>query len=184
MLYLFTVRVLSKEITIPKIITFFLSIPHPFFCHSVSPFPYPFQPSYLPSVFIQYFSPFLSLPLSHFATSTPHVLNCFSPLVVHSAPSFFSFRPIPVLYLLVPTSKSRHHFSFFCTLSLPRYCGISSVIHLSYSLPVVSGFFDSLPSFLLVCLCPFHSALHSSIFLLLSIFPLLHCHTRSSGSFL
>jgi hypothetical protein len=46
--------------------------------------------------------------------------------------------PIPTFSLLVPTSKSRHHFSFSCTLS-PQV------------LPVVSGFFDSFPSFLLVC---------------------------------
>jgi hypothetical protein len=182
MLYLFTVRVLSKEITIPKIITFFLSIPHPFllpFCLSFSiSLSSILSPFCLHSVFLPIpFAPSLSFRYIH---STCAQLS----LSPRSTPSFFSFRPIPVLSLLVPTSKSRHHFSFFCTLSLPRYCGISSVIHLSYSLPVVSGFFDSLPSFLLVCLCPFHSAIHSSIFLLLSIFPPLHWHTRSSGSFL
>jgi hypothetical protein len=32
------------------------------------------------------------------------------------------------------------------------------------------------------CFCPFHSYLHSSIFLLFSIFPLLHWHIRSSGT--
>jgi hypothetical protein len=78
---------------------FFLLSPIPFFFHSVPPFPYLFHPYYLPSVLIQYFSPFNCLPL----------------LRTRSAPSFFSFRPIFVCSLLVPTSKSRHHFSLFCT---------------------------------------------------------------------
>jgi hypothetical protein len=56
-----------------------------------------------------------------------------------------NFHPIPVFSLLVPTSKSRHHFSFSCTLE-SMY---SSIIHLSYSF--VFRFFDSLPSSLLVC---------------------------------
>jgi hypothetical protein len=66
------------------------------------------------------------------------VLSCLSLLIAHSAPSFLSFPPILTFSLLVPTSKSRHHFSFSCTLS-PQV------------LPVVLGFFDSFPSFLLVC---------------------------------
>jgi hypothetical protein len=107
---------------------FFLSPTH-FFFHSVPPVPYLFYSSYFPSVFIQYFS-----PLSHFATSIPHVLNCLSLLIAHSAPCFLSFRLIPVFSLLVRTTKSRHHFSLFCTLSLSRPSEISSVIHLSYSL--------------------------------------------------
>jgi hypothetical protein len=71
-------------------------------------------------------------------------------LIAHSAPSFLFFHPIPTSFLSprFTTSESRHHFSFL-PLSLPRYSRISSVIHLSYSL--VSGFFDSLPSSLLVC---------------------------------
>jgi hypothetical protein len=46
-------------------------------------------------------------------------------------------------------------------------------------------YLDSLILFLFSCLsvfCPFNSALHLSIFLLLLIFPFLHWHTRSSGS--
>jgi hypothetical protein len=62
-----------------------------------------------------------SISPSHFATSIPHGFYCLSLslslLVGHSAPSFLSFRPIPAFSLLVPTSKSRHHFSFFCTVS-------------------------------------------------------------------
>jgi hypothetical protein len=70
--------------------TFFFLSPTPFFFHSVLPFPYLFHPPYLPSVFSQYFSPFLSLPLSHFATSIPQVLNCLSLLIACSVPSFLS----------------------------------------------------------------------------------------------
>jgi hypothetical protein len=53
----------------------------------------------------------------------------------------------------------------------PSYSRISSVIYLWYSLL----YLDCSPFFLAcLCLCPFHSVLHSSIFILLSIFPLLH----------
>jgi hypothetical protein len=79
-----------------------LSLSFPFL-----PLSYLFLPSYLPSVFILYFSPFLSLPLSHFATSIPRF-----------SLSFLSFHPIPVFSLLVSTSESRHHFSFSCSPSL------------------------------------------------------------------
>jgi hypothetical protein len=116
----------------------FLSIPHPFlfaFCPSssislssiLSPFrlhsvffPVPFSPS-----------------LSHFATSIPHVLNCLSLLIAHSAPSFLSFHPVPVFSFLVPTYKSRHHFSFFCTLS-PQVLR-NFLCHTPFILPVVSA---------------------------------------------
>jgi hypothetical protein len=62
--------------------------------------------------------------------------------------SFLSFRPIPVFSLLVPTSKSSHHFSLFCTLS-PQVLR-NFLYHTFLILPVVSGFFDSLPCVLLV----------------------------------
>jgi hypothetical protein len=100
-----------------KKITFSFLSPTHFFFHSVSPLPYLFHPSYLPYVFIQYFSSFLSLRLSHFATSILHMLNCLSLLIAHSAPSFLSFQPIPVFSLLLPTSESRHHLFLSCTLS-------------------------------------------------------------------
>jgi hypothetical protein len=109
--------VLSKEITIPKK-NIFLSISHPFFFHSLPPFPYVFHPSSLPSIFIQLFSPLLSLPLSlslsHFATF-PHVLNCLSFLIAHSAPCFLSFRLIPVSSLLI----QHLNLFFFLLHSLP-----------------------------------------------------------------
>jgi hypothetical protein len=122
----------NVKITIPKN-NIFVPVPHPFPflflpCSSMS-----LSSIFSPSVFIQYFSPFRSLPLSHFATFIPHVL------IAHPAPFFLSFHPIPVFSLLVPTSKSRHYFSFFA---------------LSLILPVISWFFD----FFLACLCfcPFH----------------------------
>jgi hypothetical protein len=77
------------------------------------------------------------------------VLDCLSLFIAHSAPSFLSFHPTPVFSFLVPTSKSRHHFSFFCTLS-PQVLW-NFLCHTPLILPVVSGFFDSFPSFLLAC---------------------------------
>jgi hypothetical protein len=97
-----------------------LSNSHPFFSHSVSPFPYIIHPSYLlrysfPSSFS--ISPRSFLSLSLISLHPFHVLNYLFHLIGHSAPSFFSFCPIPVFSLLVPTSKSPRHFSLFCTLS-------------------------------------------------------------------
>jgi hypothetical protein len=137
----------------------FLSIPSP----SISLLSILFF--YFPSVFIQYFSQFLSLPLSHFATSIPHhVLNCLSFLIAHPAPSFLSFHQIPVFSLLVPTSKSSHHFSFSYILSpqLLRHF----LCHTPLIVPVIFGFFNSFPSFLLVCVfVPFtHLYIHPSPF--------------------
>jgi hypothetical protein len=113
-------------------------------------YPYLFHPPYLLSIFIQYFSLFLSLPLSHFATSLPHVLSCLSLLMGHSASS--SSPSIQYLFPLssLPPSKSPHYFPFSCTL-LPRYLLRNFLCHTSLILSIVSGFFDSFPSFLLVC---------------------------------
>jgi hypothetical protein len=74
---------------------------------------------------------------------SPHSTFC------TTAPSFLFFRPIAVFSLLVSTSKARHHFSLFCTLS--RQVFLNFLCHTPLILPVVSGFFDSFPSFLLVC---------------------------------
>jgi hypothetical protein len=154
----------------------FILSPTPFYFYSFPPFPYFFHPSYLPSVFIQYFFPFLSLPVSHFPASAPHVFDRLSFLAAHPAPFFF-FRPIPTcsLSLSLPLSLFPHlnlaiiFLSF--ALSLARYTGTSSVTHFSYSLL----YLDSL-----ACpyLCPSCSAPHTSIILPLSIFPLPHWHTR------
>jgi hypothetical protein len=100
-----------------------------------SPLPYLFHPTYLPSIFAQYFSPVFSLPLSYFVASATHVPDRLPLLSVHPAPSFLLFRPIPVLSLLVPASKPRHHFPLF---------------HASLILPVVPGLSDSLRSLVLV----------------------------------
>jgi hypothetical protein len=159
---------LKIKITIQK--KMFLSIPHPFlfsFCPSFSiSLSSIISPFRLHSVFFP--------SLSHFATSIPHVLNCLSLLIAHSAPSFLSFRPVPVFSFLVPTSKSRHHFSFFSTLSpqvLRNFLCHIHTFHTSCCIWIFLFF-----SFFLacLCLCPFHSALHLSIFLLLLIFPLFH----------
>jgi hypothetical protein len=77
----------------------------------------------------------LSLPLSYFVASATHVPDRLTLLSVHPAPSFLLFRPIPVLSLLVPASKPRHHFPFF---------------HASLILPVVPELSDFLRSLVLV----------------------------------
>jgi hypothetical protein len=135
----------SKNI---KVTFLFLSPAHFFIFYSFPPLPYLFHPTYLPSVFAHYFSPVLSLPLSHFVASAPHVLDRLTLLSAHSAPSLLLFRPIPVLSLFVPASKPRHHFPLFRALSpqVHRYI----LCHASLILPVVLGFSDSLPSLLLV----------------------------------
>jgi hypothetical protein len=87
----------------------FLSISHPFlFLFFLS---YSIYLSSFPSSFSISPCSFLSLSLISLQ-SIPHVPNCLSRLIANSAPSFLSFRPVPVFSLLVPTSKSRHHFSF------------------------------------------------------------------------
>jgi hypothetical protein len=135
-----------------------LSIPTPFFFHSVPPFPYLFHPSYLSSAFIQYFSPFLSLPLS-FCYLHSTCAHCFFFLIAHSASSFLLFPPIPVFSLLVPTSKSRHYFSLSCTVSPQVLRNFLS--HLSYS-PL---YLDSLILSPLSCLSVLLSLSLSSTFI-------------------
>jgi hypothetical protein len=66
----------SKNI---KVTFLFLPPTHLYF-YSFPLLPYLFHPTYLPSVCAQYFSPVLSLPLSHFVASVPHVLDRLSPL--------------------------------------------------------------------------------------------------------
>jgi hypothetical protein len=120
-------------------VTFLFLSPTPthFYFYSFPPLPYPFHPTLLPSVFAQYFSPDLSLPLSHFVASAPHVLDRLILLSAHPAPS-----------LLVPASKPRHHFPLFRTLSPQVHRNI--LYQASLILLVVPGFSDSLPSLLLV----------------------------------
>jgi hypothetical protein len=141
------------KIRIPKI-----TFPTSFLFYSFPPVSYLFHPSYLPPVFIQHFSPSPSLPLSNFATSIPHVRNGLSRLITHSPTSFLSFHAFS---LLVPTSKCRHHSSFFCTLFpqvLRNFLCHTFLLYLDFL------FFP----FFLACLClyPFHSALymHPSFF--------------------
>jgi hypothetical protein len=57
---------------------------------------------------------FISLPSSFCISPRSFLsLSLISLLLAQSAPSFLFFRPISVFSLLVPTSKSRHHFSSF-----------------------------------------------------------------------
>jgi hypothetical protein len=106
------------------------------------------HPLALPSSFTISPRSFLSLSLSfHYIHSTWAQFSL-SLFIAHSAPSFLSFHPIPVFSLLIPTSKSRHHFSFFCTLSPQVFQNF--LCHTPLILPVVSGFFDSFPSSLLI----------------------------------
>jgi hypothetical protein len=105
---------LKIKVTIPKKeITFFFLFSPLFFSivsllfHISFIHPIPFSSA-------QYFSPFFSLPLS---LISPHPLHMCS---IASLSSFIPLFPsIPVFILLVPTSESRHHFSF-PALSLPH----------------------------------------------------------------
>jgi hypothetical protein len=69
--YGFLITVLYKK---KKNSNSFLSL-IPLLVHSVPPVLYLLHPSYLPPLFIQFFSPSLSLLLFHFATSIGHMLN-------------------------------------------------------------------------------------------------------------
>jgi hypothetical protein len=130
---------------------------------------YLFHPSYVSSVFFQYFFPLLCLPLSHFAASASHVLNGLTLRSAHPAPSRLLFRPIPITSLLVPASESRHH---SLALSLSRYTGTSSVMHLSYSLLYLNSLILSLLSCLSVPLSLSSALVHLPSALILSTSPL------------
>jgi hypothetical protein len=169
---------LKRKVAIQKKI---ISIPHPFlfsFCPSfsisLSSILYPSLPSSFSILLPIPFSPSLLFRYIH-STCAQSFLSPHSTLCTFFPP----FRPIPVFYLLVPTTKSRHDLSFFCTLL--GYSGISSVIHLSYFLL----YLDSLILSLLSCLFVSLNLSLTSTFLhllLLSILPLLHWHTRFSGN--
>jgi hypothetical protein len=152
---------ITNKNTTPQINIF--PTPTPFFFNPSPSLPYFFHPSpfRLHSVFLPVpFSPSLLFRYIH---STCAELS----LSPHSTfyTFFFSFHPIPVFSFLVPTSKSRHHFSFFCTFS-PQVLR-NLLCHTSLILPVVSGFFDSFPSFLSVCIFVLFTQLyiHPSSFL-------------------
>jgi hypothetical protein len=119
------------KITIPKINLFFYPPPL-----SISNFL--FSPSSSLSSILTPFRlhlVFLPIPpspsLSHFSTFFPQALNYLSLLIAHSVPSFVSFHPMSVFSLLVPTSKSRYHFSFSSQILRNFLC------HTPLKLPVV-----------------------------------------------
>jgi hypothetical protein len=80
----------------------------------------------------------------------------------------FHTRTLPVFPLLVPTSKSRHPFSFFCTLSPQVLRNF-----LCHNLSAFLLYLDSLILSLLSCLFMSLSLSLSSIFVLLLIFRLI-----------
>jgi hypothetical protein len=113
--------------TIPKINIFFLSTIHLFFYQFLR-LPYLFQLSYLPSVFIQYFSPFLSL----FLISRHPFHMCL--IVSLSLKHILHFLSSPSIQYLLSLSSCPHlnlAIIFLCfTLSPPRY---SEIFPLSYT---------------------------------------------------
>jgi hypothetical protein len=119
-----------------------LPIPHPFlflsFPSSSISLSSILSPFHLHLVFLPVpFSPSLSFLYIHSQLSlSPHSTFC---------TFFLSFHPIPVFFLLVLTSKSRHHSSFFSPQVLRNFLRHTSII-----LPVVFGFFDSFASSLFV----------------------------------
>jgi hypothetical protein len=137
------------------------SILSPFHLHSVF-LPVPFFPSLS---FRYIYSTCAQLSFS------PHGTFCIF---------FLSFHPIPVFSLLVARSKSPHHFPFSCAFSPQVPTPEFPLSYISLYCIWILWFFP----FFLACLrlCPFHPALHSSIFLLLLIFPLLHWYIRFSDS--
>jgi hypothetical protein len=93
--------------------------------------------------------------------------------------SIVSFSSLHILHLLSSFAYLNLAIIFLSfELSLLRYTGTSSVMHLSDCLlPGFSPFSLACP-----CLCPSRSSPRSSIFLPLSFFPLPHFHIRSSCS--
>jgi hypothetical protein len=125
--------------------------------------------SILSLLFHIFFIHFISLPSSFsisprssrsFLYIHSTLLNCLSFLIAHSAPSFLSFHPLLVFSFLVPTSSF-----FFLLHSLSPGTAEFPLADTSHTFCYIwiLGFF---PFFLAcLCSCPFHSALHSSIFL-------------------
>jgi hypothetical protein len=136
---------LKIKVTIPKKkITFFFLFSPLFFsivsllCHISFIHPIPFSSA-------QYFSPFFSLPLS---LISPHPLHMCSITSLSSLHILYLLSSLSVntcfFILLVPTSESRHHFSFPGTLPSPCFFVHYSVISSS---PCLFPFSTSHPFF-------------------------------------
>jgi hypothetical protein len=111
--------------------------PTPFFFYSFPPLPYLFHPSYLPSVFASYFSPFPSLPLSHFVASALHVFDRLT--VLASPPNLLCSLSVPFLFSLssFPLLNLAIVFSLLHTLSplpITGPCLCSSTFLFTFSL--------------------------------------------------
>jgi hypothetical protein len=147
-------------ILIPFTIEIILFVPHLFCLFLLYVFPHPFISLFFPSYSISLssiFFPFrlhsVFLPILSVSLISLHPFHMFSIVFLSPHSTFCTFFPLllskPVFSLLVRTSKYLYHFSFFCTLSPQVLRNFLS--HTSFILPVVSGFFHSFPSFLLVC---------------------------------
>jgi hypothetical protein len=134
----------------------------PLVLYSFSPLSHSFI--HLPAVFAPYFSPFPSLSLSHFAACVLLIFSLSSRHLLHLL-SLFSFLPIPVLSLLVPTSATRYHFPLSHTLS-----PLPIVLRFSYSLSSLLSVFLSLYLFIHLLLVHFLAGSPSYSLLLLANF--------------
>jgi hypothetical protein len=123
--FLFTISHKHKIYPFQKT-QFVLFSPAPLVLYSFSPLPFLFH---LSPCRLRYI--FLPVP---FSLISPHVFDRPTVLALPPAPSLFSFRPIPVLSLLVLTSETCHHSFFSLTHSLPSLLYFDSLIlsHLSY----------------------------------------------------
>jgi hypothetical protein len=141
----------------------FILSPTPFYFYSFPPFPYFFHPSYLPSVFIQYFFPVLSLPVSHFPASAPHVFGS----------SLFP-RGTSCTFFLLPSNTYLFSLSLSLPLSLFPHLNLA-IIFLSFALSLAryTGTSSSRTS---------HTPCCTSILLLVRIsVPLAQLHTHPSS---
>jgi hypothetical protein len=139
---------LNIKITIPKKKKkHFPFYPHPFLfllCHSCSiiSLSYILSPFRLHSVFLPIS---FSLSLSFRRIYSTYARSSFSP---YSTFCTFLLHLPPNTCFLSPTSEFRHNFSFSSILHSQAFRNF--LCRTPLTLPVVSGFFDSLPSFLLV----------------------------------
>jgi hypothetical protein len=158
---LFALRAFRFLITSIKIqfqkLTFFFLSSTPFFFYFF-PLLYLFHSFYLPFVFIQYFSPLLYLPLSHFATSIPHVLDfllhslpqALRNFLCHTPPYFLLYLDSLILFLLsclsvslsLSLSSTFTHLPFALNFPLLHF---SDSIFLSFFSMFFFSFLSSIP---------------------------------------
>jgi hypothetical protein len=153
--------------------------------------PSPLSFSILSLFFHIFFIHLISLP-SSFRISPRTFLSLLSFRYIHSICAQLSLSPYSSILHLLSSNSIQYLFSLSAfprlnlaiiflsfALSLPRYFGISSVIHLSYFVLYLESFILSLLSYFSVFLS---LSLNSTFILLLSVSPVLHWHIRFSGS--